>query len=159
MRKIIFYLTLTIAFQSYGQGYLLAKSTTSISSGTNTIGNLFVSQTIGQPSLVSSFQSNGIQLVQGFEIAKTSDEPKHVQVTFEVFPNPTSGPITIDLKEGITEAFQLILYDLKGNHVLHQEIESSDRLLELDLTFLTKGIYYLNISSESVNQSHKILIK
>jgi len=77
--------------------------------------------------------------------------------TFNVFPNPSTGPLTVQLHQ--QEAQQLRLYDLYGR--LLQEIQiannSGQQALSLDISAYTKGIYLLEWQSGTTRKVEKII--
>ena len=78
-------------------------------------------------------------------------EPKKVGIsvlnafnTFSMFPNPTSGIITIQHAEG--KNLQII--DLYGKEIVRENQLTSDSKIQLE-GVLTQGIYFVNILSKS----------
>jgi PKD repeat protein len=78
-----------------------------------------------------------------------------------VYPNPTSGMITIEFNRSIELPLLLNLYDATGRCALKKEIEyieTGDRI-ELDLTSEAKGIYMLIIGNEEIESNYRIIYK
>lgn len=73
--------------------------------------------------------------VATFDISKTSD--------LAVFPNPTNGAFTIDLKFEMTDKVILRITDLAGKNVLESRLNQN--LSKLNLEELPKGVYSLQI--------------
>jgi hypothetical protein len=67
----------------------------------------------------------------------------------QVFPNPTSGKIQIDIEE--VEAAEV--YDSRGNLILNTKETT------LDLSEQTKGIYYLKIKSNKSVTNQKVVLE
>ncbi|CAN5397181.1 hypothetical protein BH11BAC2_BH11BAC2_19700 [soil metagenome] len=66
--------------------------------------------------------------------------------SFKAYPNPTTGTITVDWKEGI-HVDQATLSDLSGRVILVQS-NHDPRQMNLDLSELPKGIYMLTLNGE-----------
>jgi len=62
----------------------------------------------------------------------------------ELYPNPSSDFININIPEGIASS-QLIIYDLQGNIKLQQAINSNQVHLHIDIQSFPKGIYHLEL--------------
>ena len=74
---------------------------------------------------------------------------------FNIFPNPTTGNITIDLGE-INQRIKATLTNSLGQVVLTQQFESTD-LINID-TDAPSGIYYLNLETDlGISKTVKVL--
>ena len=65
-----------------------------------------------------------------------------------VYPNPTRDKINIKTKNEV----DVDLYDLIGNHIIHQE-----KAKEIDMTNLPSGVYNLRITFRGMIINHKII--
>lgn len=73
-----------------------------------------------------------------------------------VYPNPATDKLSIHILE---ESFQngwLNLYDMKGNSVLR--IQIGNPLDEYDLSFLPRGMYIMNITTEQFVKTEKMVL-
>lgn len=81
-----------------------------------------------------------------------------VASTLSVFPNPSTGPLTVQLS-GQQEAQQLRLYDLYGR--LLQEVQvannSGQQTLSLDISTYAKGVYLLEWQSGTARKVEKLI--
>jgi hypothetical protein len=59
--------------------------------------------------------------------------------TLSVYPNPTTGLVTVEYSEGINE---ISLYDLAGRKVLQAKTDDSGKT-EIDLSNYSEGVYFL----------------
>lgn len=124
-------------FKSRDGGYILA--------GTSN-GNLSRNKNTGQGK-------------HDFWLVKLGDEDNKenkVASIVEAYPNPTSGFANII----ITEAFstgQAFLYDIQGK--LLQQYKLTSRTLPINLSSLPVGMYLVNIDTDTVDGSVKILRK
>jgi len=115
--------------------------------------------------LFLTFNTNTTGTAPGWEAYYESDLVSVPEVSLSdhliLFPNPTNGLLTIQLKYSGKGSVNLSLTDLSGRKVFSQEMEKSiNKLLHLDLGHLSPGIYILN--SETSDGSvgyHKIIIR
>ena len=71
----------------------------------------------------------------GVEEIKTSE--------FDVYPNPASSKVTIDLKSGPVSSWAM--YDSKGRRVLNEQNTQTERI-RLSVDHLDPGVYTLTLS-------------
>lgn len=72
----------------------------------------------------------------------------------EVYPNPAKDVINIHMKDGITSGYKVSLYDLQGRMV-----KNFDKFVEtINVSDLSSGLYFLNLSKGNINESVKIVI-
>lgn len=82
------------------------------------------------------------------------------QTNLVVYPNPTSGKLTIKNLEKSLEGFTIRIYDLNGKQVISEQIEYSTLEINLDLHGLKSGCYYYSIGNESeYSTTGKLIIK
>jgi hypothetical protein len=72
-----------------------------------------------------------------------------------VFPNPTSGRITIT--KGSSDNFFLEITNLEGKTIFKEKLEGTAQ--EIDLTKNSKGIYIIRIYGNNFNKIEKIVLK
>ena len=86
------------------------------------------------------------------------DENEIIPQRLNVFPNPSNGQFNIELPEAaFIDHATLTVHDLLGNQVYGQAIYGS--AISLDLSFLARGVYTVNISNETALFSEKIVIQ
>ncbi|MBT4737803.1 MAG: T9SS type A sorting domain-containing protein, partial [Flavobacteriales bacterium] len=84
----------------------------------------------------------------------TSTSPASIS-NVEVFPNPSSGVITVSFDEN----FKYIeVYNILGS-LIHSEKTNSLNEVELNLSHLRSGIYHLVLTSEDLVLNQKIIIE
>ena len=72
-----------------------------------------------------------------------------------IYPNPFNFNLTIELDKFHSE-INIKIYDLSGRQILNTNYLNRDTI-ELDLKFVSKGTYYLQIKTENTNQFFNIL--
>lgn len=81
------------------------------------------------------------------------DGMEEKESTISVFPNPTSGIITVT---GVDENSTIRLYDMKGCLILEKTSDVFDAVL--DLGFVQNGYYYLVVAKEHKRQSKLVKV-
>jgi endonuclease I len=76
-----------------------------------------------------------------------------------VYPNPTKGLLVVKLQQPLTESAQLKISDIMGRIVMQQQITSGQRNIDLTVSHLQPGRYFIKISNtaELINQSFVII--
>lgn len=74
---------------------------------------------------------------------------------FNIYPNPASGQINIEL-ENVGQA-KITLMDVLGNEVY--SITSNSTLMKVDVSTYSKGIYFVKVESGNRISSEKIIIQ
>ncbi|MEP7171133.1 MAG: choice-of-anchor tandem repeat GloVer-containing protein [Bacteroidota bacterium] len=71
------------------------------------------------------------------------------EVKMDVFPNPTNGFATIKFSSNINQSCELIIADLTGRIIEHEQFNSTAGVneLSLDMSNLIKGIYFVKIKA------------
>jgi hypothetical protein len=84
---------------------------------------------------------------------------KEVNISkFNIFPNPASKDLTIELDQPTLNPAQFELFDINGKLVYTFQIEAGKKSTQISISFLKKGVYTIKwIKSNSV-QTKKITI-
>ncbi|MBE50405.1 MAG: hypothetical protein CMP51_01810 [Flavobacteriales bacterium] len=78
------------------------------------------------------------------------------EFTFEIFPNPTKGSVFI---KGNTNNYKIKCYNVMGEIVYEEFMDSKNSIEEIDLHHLPQGVYFIHASNHQVNFVKKILIE
>ena len=134
---------------SSGGDYKLDKSSFSYS-----IGQIITSQDLLTPSSLfgdSIILSHGVQQV----FIQTCDQSTKVEIL--VTPNPTNGPITINLINWDENSIQLNVFDVLGKNVYSSTIH--DHKTNLNFSYLSTGMYIFTLGYHCGSlSSFKVLI-
>lgn len=95
-----------------------------------------------------------VQVIGLCQLATVVNETKK-QRSVSVFPNPSSGIITINLTAAATE---ICVYDLLGNCLWSGKIQG-DPNPKIDLSDQPKGIYFMEIVSENERSVAKMVLR
>lgn len=77
------------------------------------------------------------------EQEETSTE---TELMLTVYPNPTTGLLTVDLDLDAVASGILTIYNVQGNSIHSQKLHNDQRTLQLDLSDQTSGRYYIIMS-------------
>lgn len=75
-----------------------------------------------------------------------------------IYPNPTRGIIYVDIDKSLSIKSKILITDVYGRSVFIKDFEDAKRQ-ELDLSYLSKGLYFLHINNAKINYFQKIIIK
>jgi regulation of enolase protein 1 (concanavalin A-like superfamily) len=79
--------------------------------------------------------------------------------SFEVYPNPTSGELNVDLAQYAGRAVRLEMYSLTGQLLRFTEIDEVQTTLEqLDLSGFTGGMYLIRVKSEGLPDATRRIV-
>jgi parallel beta-helix repeat protein len=80
------------------------------------------------------------------------------ETNIQIFPNPSSGPITIVFEDASAEESDLDIFDLKGVTV-YKSIMMADEIIHMvDLSYLPGGIYIVRIIRNNKSYYSKVII-
>lgn len=80
------------------------------------------------------------------------------QGTLQVFPNPTTGKFTVQVKEQ-ESAFHINVYNLIGEMVFHWESgQNTSANFEIDLARRPDGVYFVELDTDQANQVRRIIL-
>lgn len=154
MRALVLGLAL-LSTPSIAQNLVLVNSGVSSGSITNKSGNstLFVGS-VGSPTSINVLRSDAQVVHHGLEHPLVM-KAKKPEISVGIFPNPTSGPVTIMITGELkSQPEQLLVLDATGKVVKHQQYTE-----RVDLQDLSAGTYLIQVTSkEQTIQSQPIVL-
>ncbi|HHN47690.1 MAG TPA: T9SS type A sorting domain-containing protein [Bacteroidales bacterium] len=78
------------------------------------------------------------------------------QLRFSLYPNPTSGKLTLKFLQSYDSPITVVVYNLLGKKMFRQEISGSARKT-FDLATFQPGLYLVRITIENRTSVHKII--
>ncbi|MEQ8473795.1 MAG: endonuclease [Marinoscillum sp.] len=83
------------------------------------------------------------------------------QLSMEIYPNPASEVLNINLSVKSNGEFQLRLNDLNGRVMYQTEIQAEQNLLnaQIELSNFDRGFYMMTIRNEDEQYQHKVMIE
>ncbi len=75
------------------------------------------------------------------------------------FPNPAKEKVHVVLSESFQKSkiLNISIFTITGKLVYNEAIKEQSRLLEIPLKELSKGAYFINISSKDLSKTHKMI--
>ena len=89
-----------------------------------------------------------------------NNEPSFLNY-FLAYPNPTTEQVTVSMNLKSAQSVKIELIDLTGKTVLHKDagVLNGETLQTINVNNITKGIYFLRVSSEGSTQTRKLIIE
>jgi hypothetical protein len=81
---------------------------------------------------------------------------------FKLYPNPSDGRLTLEISSAQTQNLLIVVSDLMGKIAYTNDLNLSamgGSKNELDLSFLTSGIYLIQVSSGKEVFNRKLIIE
>ncbi len=113
-----------------------------------TAGDITLSWTIGE-GIIETFSNNEMVLTQGFQQPTLNvtliDETEEFDFQFNVYPNPTTDFIIIDVLSENEMACTAELFDMSGKLLFRKSIKGKELRENIDLSNYSSNLYILRI--------------
>lgn len=86
-------------------------------------------------------------------------EQAKMVLNYQFFPNPARGNVSVYITDETNKNYNLIITDVTGKMVKEINNLTSNTNLNIDLTGITKGMYFLKVSNEKKSKIEKLLIE
>ncbi|RLD32432.1 MAG: hypothetical protein DRI73_07050 [Bacteroidetes bacterium] len=94
-----------------------------------------------------------------FEVCTEIPGQKKALMDIFIYPNPTTGRITLELGDKFAEKdIEINVISILGKVILHKKFKNK-KALQLDLSPFPKGLYYLNIQNSKSENTIQIILK
>ncbi|HRJ13652.1 MAG TPA: T9SS type A sorting domain-containing protein, partial [Saprospiraceae bacterium] len=91
--------------------------------------------------------------------AQLADDNAAIEVDFDVFPNPTSGELNLDLTQYIGRSVRIEMYSLEGKLLQFSELDEVQNTLErLNLKDFQNGMYLVKVKSAGLPDATKRIV-
>jgi hypothetical protein len=92
--------------------------------------------------------------------AKKAEGIEVTEPEFLVYPNPTSGQVSVEASSGFEGMKQIAVYDASGKSVRSTDIPSkADNIINLDLSDCAAGMYLVKIIGPEKTEQFKVMLK
>jgi hypothetical protein len=82
------------------------------------------------------------------------------ELNISVQPNPSNGIFDLNIANLGNQSADVVVTDLQGHQVFHQIYKPENTMKQhIDLSFLPKGSYIMNVKTETRNQIEKIILE
>jgi hypothetical protein len=140
-----------------------AQETVPATGGTASGNGGSVTYTVGQVLYITILGTNGT-VIQGVQqpyeisVATAVEETEGITLEFKVFPNPTTGKITLTIEDFDIENLKYILFGING--ILLQEKNIENRITEISMENLSPSVYFLKVIKDNMEiKTFKIIKK
>jgi len=128
---------------------------------TNSENTYYISQSVGQYSVIGTLINGKHAIRQGFQQPPISVEvilDSNSDLNASVFPNPVDTFITVQFSEELKLPINIVIYDIVGKVILNTSKKPTDSF-NLDMALYSSGIYLLNLSSGNRKFSARLIKK
>ncbi len=111
--------------------------------------------------VVEGYQSNGnfnfneLDVLVGDNPTLSTKDISKIDTPITVFPNPSSGKVSITLDNSITKA-TIKIHDILGKLILSQNYTSTN---PIEIPHLKSGTYIVTVTNNTLNYTTKLLVK
>jgi len=88
----------------------------------------------------------------------TTDIEEHESNSISVYPNPATDIINFEIS-GLEDGSTVSIFDMSGRKILHQMLESGIKTHTINTSFLTSGMYIIEVRSTTVSKRTKLSIQ
>ena len=121
---------------------------------------IYVSQTIGQQSVIGNYTKDGKTYGQGYQQSvwsKYISTNTNNAITTVTYPNPFISTINFQFSQAIKEPISVSVFDIRGRLIFTQEKQASGNILTIDLPNLASSNYLVRLSSPNYTYYTQIL--
>ncbi|NVO18982.1 MAG: T9SS type A sorting domain-containing protein [Bacteroidetes bacterium] len=113
------------------------------------------------PAIMDTYNHREIlleEIISHFKLFAGLPQLAPSETGFQVSPNPAGNYLSILKPAGMSKDLTLQVFNLKGNLILDKRIESSDKLVETDISTVPDGLYMIRITDNFTQSASKLLI-
>lgn len=159
MRKSLIFIFMV--FISEAQAQELHHQMLSAQGASKELSNgMYVSQTVGQQSVIGNFTKDGKTYGQGYQQSVWSNyisTNANNTITTVTYPNPFVSTINFQFSQAIKEPISVSVFDIRGRLICNQEKQASGNTLTIDLPNLASSNYLVRLSSPNYTYYTQIL--
>lgn len=123
---------------------------------------MYVSQTIGQQSVIGNYTKDGKTYGQGFQQSlwgRYIGSNSNNSITTVVYPNPFVSTINFQFSQPLEGPISVNLFDVRGRLIFTTEKEATENILTLDLPHIADSNYLVRLSTPNYTYYAQILKK
>ena len=156
--KFLFFilLNLSVYSQSLHHQMLSAQGTsTQLSNG------VYMSQTIGQQSIIGTSTKDGVTYSQGFQQSVWSkylnQNAALSSITTITYPNPFVQTINFQFSKPLSDVISVTVYDIRGRLIYQEDKKAVENILTIELPQLASSNYLVKLSATNYTYYTQIL--
>ncbi len=120
----------------------------------------FISQTVGQQSVIGNSTKNGYTIGQGYQQivwGKYINSNITTDIRTTTYPNPFIQSVNFQFSKPIKETISIAIFDVRGRLIYQQEKRAIDNILTIDLESIASSNYLVRLSSANYTYYTQIL--
>ena len=118
---------------------------------------LYLATLTGQYAVVVTNASGCVDTSAAFNFIATGVSNLAESESIQIFPNPTTGDLSIRLDGPASGALKVKLYHLQGRIVSLADIASlSANIFTMNISHCAAGLYYLEVQSDNWDEVRKV---
>jgi hypothetical protein len=106
---------------------------------------------------LDGFDPNGGVETPAFCLTGITEKENSANMFFEMYPNPASSNVTIDLVNGLNNV-SVELVDMQGRLIASYN-NVTGALMKVDLSSVSNGVYFIKVNSEGTIQTEKLIVE
>jgi hypothetical protein len=83
----------------------------------------------------------------------------NIEESVDVYPNPSNGLVTIDLKGALAQNTTIEVYNSLGQNVMSQTYTQASGKFEINLTDYAKGVYSIKLTVEGQVVNKRVVLQ
>ncbi|WP_396140638.1 T9SS type A sorting domain-containing protein [Flavobacterium sp.] len=161
MRKLLTYIFIVFIFGAQAQE-LHHQMLSAQGTSKELFNGIYVSQTIGQQSVIGNYTKDGKTYGQGFQQSlwnRYIGSNSNNSITTVVYPNPFVSTINFQFSQPVQGPISVNLFDVRGRLIFTTEKEATESTLTLDLPHIADSNYLVRLSTPNYTYYAQILKK
>lgn len=148
------------------KAYAIASSSLGASGSSNSVttskGKYFISQSVGQSSVIGTSSKGGYYLRQGYQQPpskiKIVNEFDNNSIQATVYPNPFEQSVSISFNDIIKNEISVTVFDVSGK-LVYSKTFTEAQYIEVHLENISQGTYILKATSNNKLFNTKLIKK
>ena len=156
--KLLFFILLNLSV--YGQS-LHHQMLSSQGTSTPLSNGAYVSQTIGQQSVIGTYIKDCVTYSQGYQQSVWSNYLKQndalSSISTTTYPNPFVQTVNFQFSKPITDFISVTVYDIRGRLIYQEAKKAVENILTIELPQLASSNYLVKLSATNYTYYSQIL--
>lgn len=93
------------------------------------------------------------------DIYSATDDIVEEKTLFNMYPNPTSGELNIELKYMVGPNIEILIYDNMGSNIFRKTYLNQNSKITMDVSKFVSGIYLITVRNGKKLYTRKLIIK
>ena len=156
----LIYLQIILVFSSATAQQLHHQMLSSQGTSKNLSNGMYVSQSIGQQSVIGNNTVGGYTYGQGFQQSTWSKyitTSSNASITTITYPNPFVSTINFQFSQAINDNITVSIFDIRGRLVYNEEKKAAGTILTIELPNMASSNYLVRLSSSNYTYFTQIL--